>query len=357
MRRTNQEIQQIEDNWLLNTEASKKLHMWNDTHCMTTYSIRSNIAYTYFGGAYKKYISKYYSCYDEDYAFKRIASENYTKAYLSNDGIIEDALTRISTSTDRLKYVEDFYDTSTTQPINVDNIKEYMKGLIPLYERAVLNNLLLSLPLGSYNITTYYKVIKGRQTPVTPGITMLSAHLKDIVLKDMKCVDLDMVNSVPIDLAALNKETGFNSPLINEWAENKDALIDIFSETMSKTDAKIQYLSPIFGGRSLSTVTRQLRKDIEQLSHLLSPLPLGSYNNNDETTWAQKIYYHLMVRETECIDFYRKILVKLGHSVYTLTYDGMIISSTINKEDIEYAEMMFELRFGYRKQLKIKRKW
>ena len=357
-RKNKKELKNLEDHWLVSTHSSKRIHMWNDTHCLTTYSISAKRAFSFFGGNYKRIMEKYYTCYDEEYEFKRPARENYTKAWVPNDRIIDEALNRIATSTEPISFNKDCYDTSTTQPVNVESINEYLKGVIPLYERAQLNNILLSLPLGSFNLTTYYRLIKGRMVSMTPGICMLSAHLKDVVLKDVGCVDLDMVNSVPIDLAALNKETGLNSPLIDEWAENKDVLIDIFSETMSLKEAKIKYLSPIYGNRSLSSITRQLRKDIEKLAYKLPsppPSPLGSFN--DEPTWAQRISYHLMVRETECITFYRKILEDLGHDCYSLCYDGMIMSDSVCNGDIEYAEMMFELRFGYKKQLKIKKRW
>ena len=64
-----------------------------------------------------------------------------------------------------------------------------------------------------------------------------------------------------------------------------------------------------------------------------------------------------MVRETECIQFYKKIFTQMGYSPYTLCFDGMILSSEVKKEDIALAEDMFEIQFGYRKQLKIKKEW
>lgn len=294
----------------------------------------------------------------DEFAFD-VGELSHTRGYSIYEGVEEHLLNTVS----KLD-IDDILGTKKRPSkgfvvrnyVNVENLRcafDYAKALGDRYGMSYLLEYASEIHDGIHY--SVYDASKCRLVETTSGMQMMSKIYRGIILDGSGAADVDVANSVPADLPEKLREWGASDDIVEifQWyADNKQEIMDHFGLT------KQQYIALVFGQQQeralLIEIQELLRGTVEKHMEdegLISTLPLP---NGHQLPWNKYLSNQLFEMEKEKVFVLSYIFADMGYDTRTFCFDGLILSSSPNQDEIAAAEELYEAYAERPISLKIK---
>ena len=193
--------------------------------------------------------------------------------------------------------------------------------------------------------TSEYRLDGCRLFEVTQGLQGLKRCYRRMLLSGTGYCDLDAVNSLPNDLLVLIK-TMVKTATHKAMFKQVEYYVNNKKKVMSDNGiTKQQYLALILGQRQKkNTYLADIQNIIIYFTnkHISSvQLPMDT-----KTIWNKYLASILFQMEKEKIGMMSEIYKTLGYETLVYCFDGIILSATPSKEDIEAANKIYTSMMG-----------
>lgn len=355
-------------------------------------SIAARDAARALGGNYKRKLYPYLEVVDDEYCIGKRDRIGVSKAYRLDMKKIEEELEpRILEYLDlypNLAREIDGHDRADKHLLSASGLQSAIDSrprievLLRVIQHHAIDN-----GDGTLTLKTFYRKSRcGRMVACSPSIQNIPRRIRQQLLAGTDQVDVDMKNSVPIDLWALAKEAAaphWVMKEIKDYINNKEMVLEILVEmglVKSRSAAKSEYIAGMTGGGTIREGFKDIKRAMKELETILTaaqrrppptvkamieslqdgtelPLFKPGYEGLDTDNWRSRLFTHAFVRETECLDWFMKQAEKRGHQAGGRMYDGFLMGGAPAQATIDQMNDMFEDEHGYRKELVIKERF
>jgi len=203
----------------------------------------------------------------------------------------------------------------------------------------------------------------GRLYSKGPGLEALQSECRATLCADYYH-DLDMVNAQPTIMAQyVRRKLSQDMPLLEEYIENRDALLNVVMETANcnRDSAKEEVLKVLFNGNPAVECLRPLSQEIRKIAKEIARMPehrqLFEMSSKDNQ-YGSCLSMVMQTEERRCMLAMRDWCLANDLSPDILTYDGIMIRKkegfSITEELLASISAAIETATGYRIQIKEK---
>ena len=224
---------------------------------------------------------------------------------------------------------------------DIENFQKYSSQDKKNYHNQIirfLNELLVNIENNNIcKVNKKYKITSGRTYVRGFGIQKFQKEVRDFLLYEENCFDLDIVNAIPSILLYFAETHNINTPQLKIYVEDRSNILSEYG--LSKNDIIINLNQD--NSKTKNTFMKLLNDDFMKIkNYVKNNHEFNKYNSNEDSKnpLSSKLSKILYEYETEIIQKVIKILPE--KSVSALTFDGFIYNGDNVEEILENINLI-----------------